>query len=145
MGTHGHGGISAADRFFKLGMAVPVKLQLWDLADETRFRFLLADYCRGASGAIVCFDVTNFDTFWQVPAWIDMIREESKAIPIMLVGTNSDRPSQQVPHEFADRYARDAGCIDASYLSMDTSFNVETTFQCIATWMVWEATTARGG
>ena len=27
-----------------------VRMQLWDFAGEERFRFVLGDYCRGASG-----------------------------------------------------------------------------------------------
>ena len=113
------------------------KIQVWDFATQKRFRFLLGDYCRGASGALVCFSVTSYDSFEQVPAWITLIRKEAPYIPIMLVGTGCEQPRWEVPYEMASQYANDAGCVGASYCSSTRAINVEEMFQCIARWMVY--------
>ena len=47
-----------------------VKMQLWDFAGEKRFRELLPDYCKGASGAFICFDISDYDTFREIPEWL---------------------------------------------------------------------------
>jgi small GTP-binding protein len=113
-----------------------VKLQIWDFATEERFRWLLPEYCRGASGALVYFDVNDYETFAQVPEWIDVIRKEAKDIPVMLVGTRCDLPSPQVSREVANEYAMDSGCVGVMFCSCENSTGVEETFSSMAQWMV---------
>ena len=36
-----------------------VTLQLWDFGGENRFRFILPGYCKGSSGALLVFDLTQ--------------------------------------------------------------------------------------
>ncbi|MBY9013895.1 MAG: GTP-binding protein, partial [Candidatus Lokiarchaeota archaeon] len=36
-----------------------IKIQLWDVGGEERFRFLLPTYCLGANGAMLLYDITN--------------------------------------------------------------------------------------
>lgn len=119
---------------------VSIKLQIWDFAGEERFRFLLGDYCRGASGALCCFDVSDYETFRQLPQWIEIIRKEAMNIPILLVGTKYDLPNHQVSYEVAQQYAQDAGCIGAAFCSSKTAVNVEEAFMSIGKWMVYYAT-----
>ncbi len=119
---------------------VSIKLQIWDFAGETRFRFLLGDYCRGASGALIAFDVTDYETFTALPEWITIIRKEAPNVPILLVGTKYDLPNHQVPYEIAAQYAQDAACIGAAYVSSKSAVNVEDAFMSIGKWMVYWAT-----
>jgi small GTP-binding protein len=132
---------SLKDITFENGISI--KVQIWDFATEERFRFLLGDYCRGASGALICFDVTDYETFKQVPGWIEIIRKEARDVPIMLVGTKYDLPNHQVPYDLAAQYAQDAGCIGVAYCSSATADNVEEAFECIAKWMVYHTVTAQ--
>ncbi|MFX1258770.1 MAG: Rab family GTPase [Promethearchaeota archaeon] len=67
-----------------------IKLQLWDLASEERFKFLLPIYCRGAAAAIILFDITNPYTLDKLSEWTQVIRENLGNIPIMLIGYNID-------------------------------------------------------
>ncbi|HME52496.1 MAG TPA: Rab family GTPase [Candidatus Lokiarchaeia archaeon] len=124
---------------------VSIKLQIWDFAGEERFRFLLGDYCRGASGALVCFDITDYETFKQLPEWITIIRKEAPAVPILLVGTKYDLPNHQVPYEVAAQYSSDAGCIGAAFCSSKNATNVEEAFMSIGKWMVYYATLPQQG
>jgi small GTP-binding protein len=66
-----------------------VRLQIWDLANEPRFRFFLPRYCKGASGALVIFDITNANTLDRLTEWSQTIREHAGDIPIMLVGNEN--------------------------------------------------------
>jgi len=36
-----------------------IALQLWDFGGQNRFRFLLKKYVKGASGALLLFDLSN--------------------------------------------------------------------------------------
>ena len=78
-----------------------VRMQLWDFAGEERFRFLLGDYCKGASGALLCYDVTDYETFSAVPEWLKIIRENAGMIPIILVGNKYDLDNHEVDIETA--------------------------------------------
>ena len=88
-----------------------VRLQLWDFAGEERFRFLLGDYCKGASGAFVCYDITDYSTFEQIPEWLRIIRQNAGMIPIVLVGTKYDLENHEVDLETADKYAEKSKCL----------------------------------
>ncbi|MFX0101873.1 MAG: hypothetical protein ACFFCS_20075, partial [Candidatus Hodarchaeota archaeon] len=92
------------------------------------------------SGALVCFDVTDYETFKQLPEWIEIIRREAQNVPILLVGTKYDLPNHQVPYELAQQYAQDAACIGAAYCSSKTAVNVEEAFMSIGKWMIYYAT-----
>jgi small GTP-binding protein len=68
-----------------------VKLSLWDLGGQDRFRFLQASYSAGARAGIVFFDMTRIDTLLQVKSWVEMFRSHaSPDMPIVLGGTKLD-------------------------------------------------------
>src|SRR4030042_1429974 len=46
-----------------------VKLKTWGFGGEERFRFLLPQYCRGASGGIFVYDVTQELTLHHLSEW----------------------------------------------------------------------------
>ncbi|GAB4305403.1 MAG: hypothetical protein Kow0069_01120 [Promethearchaeota archaeon] len=118
-----------------------VRLQLWDFAGEERFRFILEDYCKGAGGALVCFDVTDYDTFRELPEWIRLIRKGADPnVPIALVGTKWDLPDHEVDLDTAIQYAETANCVaSAVFCSSKLNINVEPIFHAISKWMIWHA------
>lgn len=69
-----------------------IKLQIWDTAGQERFRSIIKSYYRGASGALVCFDINNRNEFLEVPDWIEKIRKLNidKEVEIMVVATKVD-------------------------------------------------------
>jgi small GTP-binding protein len=68
-----------------------IKLALWDLGGQQRFRFLQTSYSAGARAGIVFFDMTRFDTMVQVKDWVEMFRAHaSPGMPIVLGGTKLD-------------------------------------------------------
>jgi small GTP-binding protein len=46
------------------------KMQLWDTAGQERFRAMAHMYYRGAAAAIVCFDITNENSFTKMKEWL---------------------------------------------------------------------------
>jgi small GTP-binding protein len=116
-----------------------VKMQLWDFAGEERFRFVLGDYCKGASGAIVCYDITDYATFQQIPEWLKIIRSTAGMIPMVLVGTKYDLPGHEVEYDVATKYANDAKMIDMVWCSSKTEINIEPIFDAIAKWLIYFA------
>lgn len=68
----------------------PVKLQIWDMGGEKRFRFLLPKFCFGSRGAMLCFDLNRFSTFLKLDEWLRLIRDSTDDIPIILIGMKAD-------------------------------------------------------
>ena len=68
-----------------------VKLQIWDFAGESRFRFLLPNYIKGASGGICMYDITNDASLGHIDDWFSIVENELEdKIPIIVVGGKSD-------------------------------------------------------
>ena len=94
---------------FKLHPYPDVKLQLWDTAGQERFRSVSKAYFRNAVGALICYDITNRQSFEDLQGWITDINE--LAVPnayLVLVGNKSDMAdkravSEQEADEFATR------------------------------------------
>ena len=64
-----------------------IKFQIWDMAAEERFRFLVPTYCRGASGGIIVYDIKNANSLAHILENIQIIRREAGDIPIVIIGT----------------------------------------------------------
>lgn len=84
-----------------------VTLQLWDFGGEDRFRFILPGYCKGASGALLVFDMTKQYSFKNLPEWLGLIRNNTDSIPIVLVGTKMDLPGRVVTREEAENFTKE--------------------------------------
>jgi Ras-related protein Rab-2A len=88
---------------------VTVKLQIWDVAGQSRFQILRPMYYRGSSGGLLVFDVTRRRTFIVLEEWLDELHKAiNKKIPLVLVANKTDLPDRVVEpsegREFADRH-----------------------------------------
>ncbi len=117
-----------------------VRMQLWDFAGEERFRFLLGDYCKGASGAFICYDITDYNTFEQIPEWLRIIRKNAGMVPIILVGNKYDLDNHEIDLVTADQYAIDAKCLMNVFCSSKLDLNIEPMFSAMAKWLIYYAT-----
>lgn len=71
-----------------------VKLQIWDTAGQERFRAIVNSYYRGASGILLCYDITDPTTAENLKAWLIEIEKYAPVdIPIVLCGTKVDLQS----------------------------------------------------
>lgn len=52
-----------------------IKLQIWDIAGQERFRTAVASYYRGAVGVILVYDVTNRESFHNIGYWHEEMRK----------------------------------------------------------------------
>ena len=75
----------------KLDKNTSIKLQLWDIKASSRYIDLYQHFYKGASGCILCFDVSDRESFEHLPNWIKIVRLcRGNNIPIVLIGTKSD-------------------------------------------------------
>lgn len=74
-----------------------IKLLIWDTAGQERFNSITKTYYKGARVVIICFDLTNRDTFDNVNFWLEEIYKENLNNPIIvLAGTKSDLEKSRV-------------------------------------------------
>ncbi|CAE8614887.1 unnamed protein product, partial [Polarella glacialis] len=63
-----------------------IKLHIWDTAGLENFRALTRSYYRGASGAVLVYDVTCRSTFEHVSGWLEQARQNaSQGMVVTLV------------------------------------------------------------
>ena len=71
-----------------------MKLSLWDTAGQETYKSITRSYFRGASGALLVFDITRRNTFESVTQWLHDLRQiAEEGIVVILVGNKSDLAS----------------------------------------------------
>lgn len=108
------------------------KIQIWDFGGERRFRFLLHQYCKGANGALIMYDITNSKTLENLSDWVQIIRNHSGDIPIILVGNKLDlEESREVFREIGIEIAKKYNLSGFIEVYSKTGQNVEETFEAL--------------
>lgn len=68
-----------------------MKLSLWDTAGQETYKSITRSYFRGASGALLVFDITRPATFESCSQWLQDLRQiAEEGIVVILVGNKSD-------------------------------------------------------
>ena len=110
-----------------------IKLQIWDVGGEERFRFLLPTYCLGANAAFLLYDVTRSQTLDNITEWTNIVRQKSGPIPIMLVGSKTDLGDAQreVLREYGIQVAEKNNMDSFGEISSKSGQNVDKTFEVL--------------
>ncbi|TFF83933.1 GTP-binding protein, partial [Candidatus Heimdallarchaeota archaeon] len=66
--------------------------QIWDLAGQQRFDVVRSVYYRGSSGALLVFDVSNPQSFNNLPSWLNELTKNNydRIVPLVLIGNKTD-------------------------------------------------------
>jgi len=105
-----------------------IKLQIWDTAGQESFRSITRSYYRGATGALLVYDISRRDSFNHVSRWLKEARQYSNPdMVIMLVGNKCDLDRREVSYEEGADFARENGLVFQE-TSAKTAQNVEETF-----------------
>ena len=110
-----------------------IKLQLWDVGGEERFRFLLPTYCLGANAAFLLYDITRPSTLDNISEWINIVRQKGGSIPIMLVGSKLDleRAQRQVQRDYGIQIAEKNDMASFVEISAKENVNVDNAFNVL--------------
>ncbi|MHA1292591.1 MAG: Rab family GTPase [Promethearchaeota archaeon] len=110
-----------------------IKLQIWDVGGEERFRFLLPTYCLGANAAFLLYDITRKNTIDNIPEWASIVRQKGGPIPIMLVGSKLDLASnqRQIPREHGIQIAEKNNMASFVEISAKENINVDKAFDVL--------------
>jgi len=95
----------------------PTRVGIWDTAGQERYDSLCPMYYRGASAAIIVFDVTECSSFAKANHWLQTLKENETKAGLILVGTKIDLEEKrkidyQRAHSLAQEY--DAGYYECS-------------------------------
>jgi len=106
-----------------------VRVVLWDLGGEHRFRFLAPIFLKGAHGVVYVFDIARDETFLDLEDWRSVAESVLGRVPSVLVGNKKDLEElRTVPREVAENYARAHGFIGYYEVSAAKLLDVEKPF-----------------
>ncbi|CAD0113073.1 unnamed protein product [Aureobasidium uvarum] len=123
-----------------------MKLSLWDTAGQETYKSITRSYFRGASGALLVFDITRRATFDAVTAWLNDLRQIAEEnIIVVLVGNKSDlapattisegsasENKRQVTQEEAEAWCKENKVMEYVETSAKSGDNVERAFREVA-------------
>jgi Ras-related protein Rab-2A len=120
-------GVEFGARLVNIG-GKQIKLQIWDTAGQESFRSITRSYYRGATGALLVYDISRRDTFNHLTRWLDEARQHANPkMVIMLIGNKSDLEKREVSYEEGENFAKENGLIFLE-TSAKTAQNVEEAF-----------------
>ncbi|CCX07195.1 P-loop containing nucleoside triphosphate hydrolase protein [Pyronema domesticum] len=129
-------GVQFDFRIIPLSSGKAIKLQIWDTAGQECYRSVTKSYFRGATGALLVYDITRRETFEHAKDWLDELRgtvESDEQIAIILVGNKTDlEAKRQVTKEEAEQWAVDNKISAAVETSAKTGDQVEEAFLKVA-------------
>ena len=69
-----------------------ITLNLWDTAGQEKFKSLIPSYIKDSQAVVICYDITNRDSFESVEKWIEdarALRDVDQAL-IVMAGNKCD-------------------------------------------------------
>lgn len=123
-----------------------MKLSLWDTAGQETYKSITRSYFRGASGALLVFDISRRTTFASVTSWLHDLRQIAEDdIVVVLVGNKSDLANastvsadsstpnkRQVTREEAEEWCKENKVMEYVETSAKSGDNVERAFLEVA-------------
>lgn len=115
-----------------------MKLSLWDTAGQETYKSVTRSYFRGASGALLVFDITRRPSFLHVTDWLNDLRQIAEIdIVVVLVGNKSDlvegeEKKREVTKEEAEEWSAKNGVLEYVETSAKSGDGVELAFARVA-------------
>ncbi|GAB4539927.1 MAG: hypothetical protein Kow0063_29200 [Anaerolineae bacterium] len=99
-------GADFASREVDLG-GEKIRLVIWDLAGQQRFHVVREGFYRGAKVVILVFDITNQESWKDLPLWEKEITGRVPQAKIVVVGNKTDLVGERViPSHVAHQWAK---------------------------------------
>lgn len=105
-----------------------IKLQIWDTAGQEAFRSITRAYYRGATGALLVYDISRRSSFEHLGQWLMDARQNAQHnMVIVLIGNKNDLDHREVTYEEGLWFAQQNGLFFLE-ASAKTGDNVEAAF-----------------
>ncbi len=102
-----------------------IRVQLWDTVGQEKFRSITQSLISKMQGIVIMFDLTNKETYDNIKTWIELIQEQSKKLPIIIIGNKCDlEEERQVTYEEGKELAKKYN-IDFMEISNKKDINVQ--------------------
>ena len=101
-------GIENHETKMKLENGEEIKVKIWDTAGQERFKNISINTVKTSQGVLVVFDVTKRESFKNVEAWLEKIKEKTNKVAIVLMGNKVDLPDKDrvVTKKEAEEFAQ---------------------------------------
>ena len=87
-----------------------INLDIWDTAGQERFRSMVPLYFKGAKAILICFDITDVNSFDGAKKWLSEIENLAKKTIIFLVGNKCDlEDKRKISFENGNLFSKDKG------------------------------------
>jgi len=112
----------------------PVKLLIWDTAGQEVFRSFTPNFLRGALAGIICYDITNRESFEHAAGWLaDLKKARGDEAIVALVGNKVDLDAQrQVSTAEGEAKAKEFGAKVFRETSAKSGLNIDQVFEDVA-------------
>lgn len=104
-----------------------VRTHIWDTCGIEKVRKLTGSYYKGASAAMLFYDITNLNTFNSLSKWLDDIHKYARPnVVIMLIGNKCDLPEaeRKISTESGEDFAKQHDLLFYE-MSIRNSINVD--------------------
>jgi Ras-related protein Rab-1A len=102
-----------------------VELRFWDTAGQERFNSLSSSFYRNADGVLLCYDMTDLDSFIGLPFYVEQIKRYcNKDTVVTLLATKNDLICQRVISQKQGKDFADIHGFDFYEVSSYTNSNV---------------------
>jgi Ras-related protein Rab-2A len=112
-----------------------IDITVWDLGGQIRFRHILKDFIIGASGALLFFDLTRYETFEHLKDWMELIyqpNDEDEKMPVILIGTKADlSEARAVEEKEILEYVKAQDLVGYYETSAQSGLNVDKTIETL--------------
>jgi Ras-related protein Rab-2A len=109
-----------------------MKLSLWDTAGQETYKSITRSYFRGASGALLVFDISRKNTFLSATSWLHDLRQiAEEGIIVVLVGNKSDLAGSSTVTD-AEAWCKANGVMEYVETSAKSGEGVERAFLEVA-------------
>ena len=114
-----------------------VAIQLWDIGGQSISGKMIGNYIFGAHAVMLCYDVTNYQSFQNLEDWLRLVRKtfasEEKKPLVALVGNKSDLGHlQTVKLEKHKQFMEENGIEFNAFVSAKSGDSVFSSFFSIA-------------
>ncbi|OHS99089.1 small GTP-binding protein [Tritrichomonas foetus] len=111
-----------------------VTLMLWDTAGEERFQSVAPSLLRGASGVILTFDLTKFDSFQGIDTYMEMFLNTCQIpsgidYPVLLLGNKSDLEERVIGNDLVEDWKKRNNVSLYYEVSAKTGSNINEAFE----------------
>ena len=108
-----------------------IRIQIWDTAGQEKYMSINKNLFQRVQGIILMYDISNLNSFKNLVKWMDGIKENSKDVPVILIGNKCDLEGErQVQTEEGENFASK---YDIKFFegSAKTGVNVDKSFEAI--------------